>query len=82
MSWKSNKLKYVNTSTSEAEYIGAYVAMKEALFIGFLLMKVFKKDVFPINLYCDNKGVLDTLNHGKPAEMTKYMMTKHFKLLE
>lgn len=80
VSWKSKKLKFVCTNTGEAEYLAAYVAMKEALFISFIVLECFGRSVFPIVLYCDNKAVMDILNKSGPGEMTKYMATKFLRL--
>ena len=75
-------MKYVCTSTAEAEYIAAYIGSKEALFVAYLLEECFNKSVFPIILYCDSKAVVDTLKNAGPGEMTKRMKTKFFKLKE
>ena len=80
--WKSKKLRYVCTSSGEAEYLAAYVGSKEALYLAYLLLEGFKINVFPILLYCDNKAVVDTLKAARPGEMTKHMATKYFKLKE
>ena len=47
-----------------------------------MIEEAFEVCVFPVKLFCDNKAVVDTLKSGKPGEMTKYMATKYFKLVE
>ena len=82
VSWKSKKMKYICTNTGEAEYLALYIAAKEALFIGFLLKEAFDINVFPINIYCDNKAVRDVIRKQGSSEMTKYMGSKYYKILE
>jgi len=80
--WKSKKLRYVCTSSSESEYIAAYIGCKEALFLAYIILEVFGKNIFPVKLMCDNKAVVDILKKSAPGEMTKYMQTKFYKLKE
>ena len=82
ISWKSKKLRYVCSSTGEAEYVAIYVAAKELLFIGYLILEAFDCNLFPLRLFCDNKAVVDTLKKAGPGEMRKYMKTKFFKVQE
>ena len=82
MSWKSKKLKFICTSTSEAEYLALFVAAKEALFVAYILKEGFGIDLFPVKMYCDNRAVVEVLRQSGAAELTKYMATKLFKLQE
>jgi len=82
VSWKSKKLRYICTSTSEAELLAVFEGAKEGLFIAFLLKEIFGIEVFPIPLYCDNKAVCDVLLQKGAKELTKFMHTKIFKVKE
>ena len=60
MSWKSSKQDTVADSTTEAEYIAAFDATKEAIWIKKLITRL---GVIPsitdlVDLYCDNNGAI------------------------
>ena len=71
MSWRSTKQKCIADSTTEAEYIAACEATKEAVWLKKFLMelKVVPVSSSPITLYCDNSGAVaqskEPRNHGK-----------------
>ena len=65
--WKSSKQETTADSTTEAEYIAASDATKEAVWIKKFIsgLGVVPSSVDPITLLCDNNGPLQRLkNHG------------------
>ena len=68
-SWKSFKESVVADSTTEAEYIAASEAAKEAVWIRKFTagLGVIKNPSSPVNLYCDNTGaiafVMEPISH-------------------
>ena len=82
ITWKTKKLKYVCSSSGEAEYLGLFEAVKEGLYLGYLIQETFEKNVFPVKFYCDNKAVLDVIHKTGATELNKFMSTKYFKLQE
>ena len=75
-------MKLVCTSTSEAEFVALYHMIKEALYVGYLVQEVFEQEVWPINVYCDNKAVTDIAHQAGASDLTKFMVTKYFKIQE
>nr|GEU96314.1 hypothetical protein [Tanacetum cinerariifolium] len=62
--WKSAKKSIFTTSSAEAEYIDAYDASKEAIWVRkfiYVLGVVFTIEE-PINMYCDNTGAITIAN--------------------
>nr|GEV62085.1 hypothetical protein [Tanacetum cinerariifolium] len=62
--WKSTKESIFTTSSAEAEYIAAYDASKEAVWVrkfisGLGVVPTIKE---PINMYCDNIGAIAIAN--------------------
>ena len=60
VSWKYSKQETVTDSTIEAEYIAAFEAAKEAVWIRKFLIGfgVISSAAEPVSLYCDNNGAL------------------------
>ena len=60
VSWRSIKQKCIADSTTEAEYVAACNAAKEAVWLKKFLMElgVVPASLSPITLYCDNSGVV------------------------
>ena len=59
-SWKSVKQETVADSTTEAEYIAASEAAKEAVWIRNFTagLGVIKNPSSPVSLFCDNTGAI------------------------
>ena len=60
MSWRSIRKKYIADSTTEAKYVAACEAAKEAVWLKkFLIgLGVVPASLSPITLYCDNSGAV------------------------
>ena len=78
ISWKSKKMKWVCSSTAEAEYLALYFSTKEALYLGYLVQEFFGKEIWPIRVKVDNQAVVHVIQKSAPANLTKHMATKFY----
>ncbi|PKI64997.1 hypothetical protein CRG98_014621 [Punica granatum] len=67
VSWKKSKQETVADSTTEAEYIAASNAAKEAVWIKKFIKKlvVVPSIADPVDLYCDNNGAIAQANEPR-----------------
>jgi hypothetical protein len=74
--WKSFKQNTAVDSTTEAGYIAASEASKEAVWIKKFLEEVgvVPSAMNPMSLYCDNSGVIT-----QATEPRSHMKTRHIK---
>ncbi|GJS76382.1 retrotransposon protein, putative, ty1-copia subclass [Tanacetum coccineum] len=74
--WKSAKQSIFATSSAEAEYIAAYDASKEAVWVRKFIsgLGVVPTIEEPINMYCDNTG---SITIAKESRITKG--ARHFR---
>src|SRR3989337_211144 len=74
--WKSFKQNTIADSTTEAEYIAASEASKEAVWIKKFLEEVgvVPSAMNPMALYCDNSGAV-----AQAKEPRSHMKTRHIK---
>ncbi|GJT92118.1 retrotransposon protein, putative, ty1-copia subclass [Tanacetum coccineum] len=76
--WKSTKQSIFVTSYAEAEYIAAYDASKEAVWVrkfifGLGVVSIIKE---PINMYCDNSGAITIANESGITKGARYFRAK------
>jgi hypothetical protein len=57
ISWSSRKQGSVAQSTAEAEYIAASTAGREAVWLRKLLSDLFRSELEPTVIHCDNQNV-------------------------
>ena len=76
VSWKSFKQATTADSTTEAEYIAASDAAKEAVWIRMFIQQlgVVPTIAFPISLYCDNNRAI-----AQAKEPRSYQKSKHIE---
>ena len=81
ISWKSGRQPTVSQSTTEAEYISAALAAKEAAYISSLADEIiFLRDVRPITIFGDNEASI-TLAHKPIVDgRTKHINVKYHYL--
>jgi hypothetical protein len=72
ISWRSKLQATVAASTSEAEYIAASTAAKEALWLR-QLMAEFTGAEKPVTIHVDNQGALALLHHPHGHQRTKHI---------
>jgi hypothetical protein len=76
ISWQSKCQPTVAASTTEAEYMAASSSTREALWLGRLL-PVFGIDCKPLEIFCDSKGALASLNNAQVSQRTKHIDIMH-----
>ncbi|GKA06421.1 hypothetical protein Tco_0685645 [Tanacetum coccineum] len=82
--WKSAKKSIFATSSAEAEYIAAYDASKEAVWVrkfiyGLGVVPIIEE---PISMYCDNTGVITIANEFGITKGARYFCAKVYYLHE
>mgnify|MGYP001128591063 CR=1 FL=1 len=77
---KSKKMKWVATSSSEAEYLACFYAAREAMYFAYLVEEIYDKNVFPIQIMTDNMAVVNVVNKEAASVMTRHMATKFYAL--
>ncbi|XP_047337834.1 uncharacterized protein LOC124941538 [Impatiens glandulifera] len=79
VSWKSFKQDTVANSTTEAEYIAASEAAKEAVWIRKFLdeLGVVHSISRPINIYCDNNGGIAQAKEPSSSSKSRHVMRKY-----
>ncbi|GKA60890.1 hypothetical protein Tco_0760297 [Tanacetum coccineum] len=76
--WKSTKQSIFTNSSAEAEYIAAYDASKEAVWVrkfisGLGVVPIIEE---PINMYCDNTGAITIASESGITKGARHFMTK------
>ena len=76
VSWKSSKQETTADSTTEAEYIAASEAAKEAVWIKKFITElgVVPSIVGPIILYCDNNGAIAQAKEPRSHQRSKHVL--------
>ena len=76
MSWKSSKKSTVADSTTEAEYIAASKAAKEAVWIRNFIAElgVVPSISGPVDLYCDNNGAIAQAKESRSHQKSKHIL--------
>jgi hypothetical protein len=84
VSWKSSKQDTVVDSTTEAEYINASSATKEAVWIKKFISElgIVPSIVDPIDLYCDNNGAIAQAKEPISNQRSKHIHRRYHLLRE
>ena len=84
MSWESSKQDTVTDSTTEAEYIAASSAAKEAVWIKKFISElgIVPSIVDPIDLYCDNNGVIAQAKEPRSHQRSKHILRRYHLIRE
>jgi len=84
VSWKSSKQSTVADSTTEAEYIAASEAAKEAVWIRKFITElgVVPSISGPIDLYCDNNGVITQAKKPRSHQKSKHIQRRYHLIRE
>ena len=82
--WRSVKQKYISDSVTEAEYVAASEAAKEAVWLRNFLMGL---DVIPsmpksITIYCDNAGAVANSKEPRSHKANKHIERKYHLIRE
>ncbi|XP_061336490.1 secreted RxLR effector protein 161-like [Gastrolobium bilobum] len=84
VSWKSSKQETTIDSTTEAEYIAALEAAKEAVWIKKFVAElgVVPSIVDPIPLYCDNTSAIAQGKEPQSHQRSKHVLRKYHLIRE
>ncbi|KAL1200820.1 Retrovirus-related Pol polyprotein from transposon TNT 1-94 [Cardamine amara subsp. amara] len=79
ISWKSSKQSTVADSTTEAEYIAASEAAKEAVWIKKFMYElgVIPSISEPVALYCDNNGAIARAKEPRSHQRSKHIERRY-----
>ena len=82
MRWRSSKQDTVVDSTTEAEYIAASDAAKEAVWIKKFAFRlgVVPSITNPVDVYCDNNGVIAQAKETSSHQRSKHIL-RRFQLI-
>jgi hypothetical protein len=78
VSWKSSKQTVIADSTTEAEYVAASEAAKEAIWIKQFLegLQVVPTPEDPVPLFCDNSGAIFQAKEPKSSNKSRHVLRK------
>ena len=65
ISWRSNKIQRVVTSTLAAETLALQVGINEAIYLRHLMCEMMPEQDLPIDVYVDNRSVVDAIRSTK-----------------
>lgn len=84
VSWKSSKQETVADSTTEAEYIAACNAAKEAVWIKNFITElgIVPSVADPIELYCDNNGAIAQAKEPRSHQRSKHILRRFHLIRE
>jgi len=79
VSWSSKKQPIVTLSTTEAKYVVAMHATKEAKWLRALMTELISPQASPTTIYCDNQSAIALSKDGQHHAWTKHIDVRfHF----
>ncbi|KAJ9566522.1 hypothetical protein OSB04_002488 [Centaurea solstitialis] len=84
ISWKSSKQDTIADSTTEAEYIAASDAAKEAVWLRNFLsdLRVIASISRPIDIFCDNSGAVAQAKEPREHHKSRHVLRKYHLIRE
>ncbi|KAJ9567436.1 hypothetical protein OSB04_003402 [Centaurea solstitialis] len=84
ISWKSSKQDTIADSTTEAEYIEASDAAKEAVWLKNFLsdLRVVASISRPIDIFCDNSGAVAQAKEPREHHKSRHVLRKYHLIRE
>ncbi|KAL3523497.1 hypothetical protein ACH5RR_016331 [Cinchona calisaya] len=84
VSWKSSKQATIADSTTEAEYIAASDAAKEAVWIRKFVTElgVVPSITNPVDIYCDNNGAIAQAKEPRSHQRSKHIQRRYHLIRE
>ncbi|KAJ9562043.1 hypothetical protein OSB04_007203 [Centaurea solstitialis] len=84
ISWKSSKQDTIADSTTEAEYIAASDAAKEAVWLRNFIsdLRVVASISRPIDIYCDNSGAVAQAKEPREHHKSRHVLRKYHLIRE
>lgn len=77
ISWLSKRQSTIALSSTEAEYISAFDATREAAWLRQLLLDVTGHEISSIKLYIDNQSAISIANNTNVSKRSKHMDVKY-----
>jgi len=77
MSWSSKKQSVIVLSTTEAKYIAAAHATKEALWLRTFIMEITRPLACPVTIFCDNQSTIFISKNDQFHARTKHINIRH-----
>ncbi|KAJ9547115.1 hypothetical protein OSB04_019658 [Centaurea solstitialis] len=84
ISWKSSKQDTIADSTTEAEYIVASDAAKEAVWLRNFIsdLRIVASISRPIDIYCDNSGAVAQVKEPREHHKSRHVLRKYHLIQE
>ncbi|KAL0367056.1 UNVERIFIED_CONTAM: Retrovirus-related Pol polyprotein from transposon TNT 1-94 [Sesamum radiatum] len=84
VAWKSSKQDTTTDSTTEAEYIAASKAAKEAVWMKYYIQElgVVPSIVEPVVIFCDNNGAIAQAKEPRSHHRSKHILRRYHLLRE
>ncbi|KAJ9546970.1 hypothetical protein OSB04_019513 [Centaurea solstitialis] len=84
ISWKSSKQDTIVDSTTEAEYIAASDAAKEAVWLRTFIsdLRVVASISRPVDIYCDNSGAVTQAKEPREHHKSRHVLRKYHLIRE
>jgi hypothetical protein len=77
ISWSSRKQGFVAQSTAEAEYIAASAASREAVWLRKLLSDLFRTELEPTVIHCDNQSCIKLTENPVFHDRSKHIEMRY-----
>jgi hypothetical protein len=77
ISWSSRKQGSVAQSTAEAEYIAASTACREAVWLRKLLSDLFRSELEPTVIHCDNQSCIKLTENPVFHDRSKHIEMRY-----
>ena len=82
ISWASKQQSCTSLSTTEAEFVAASEASKEAIWLMRLVNEILGKETAPISLLCDNQSAIRLVCNPEFHQRTKHIDVKYYFIRE
>ena len=82
ISWFSSKQSYVALSTTKAEYVVAYSASCEAMWLRKLLSDLLNLQLDATCIYCDNQSCVNLSKNLVFHEKSKHIKMKYHYIMD
>jgi hypothetical protein len=77
VSWSSKRQKCISQSTTEAEYVAASDACKEAVWLSSLLTELGETEEKSVPMYCDNQSAIQSIRNPAFHQRTKHIDVRY-----
>ncbi|KAL0402042.1 UNVERIFIED_CONTAM: Secreted RxLR effector protein [Sesamum latifolium] len=84
VAWKSSKQGTTAASTTKVEYIAAWAAAKEAVWMKNYIQELGVVPIIaePVIIFCDNNGAIAQAKEPRSHHRSKYILRRYHLLME